>query len=86
MLHFFINFTTYRYARPAGGFARTSGDIGLLRGRFRDHLRFLVSHDRLLSEKIPQFIISAGENHFLRITDKNSRDDPLLDFAAVKLD
>ena len=29
---------------------RAAGDIGLLRGGFRDHLGVLVSHDRVLSE------------------------------------
>ena len=50
--------TTHAFGVPAAAafvvnrFRRATGDVGLLRDRFRDHLGFLVSHDRLLSEGI----------------------------------
>ena len=43
--------------RPNYRARRAAGDVGLLRGRFRDHLGFLVSHLRLLSEgDFPHFV------------------------------
>ena len=44
---------------------RATGDVGLLGTCFRNHLGFLVSHFRLLSEGFPQFVIFGGENRFL---------------------
>ena len=68
----------------AGGkcrrFLRAAGDVGLLRDRFRDHLGFLVSHDKApfrgdlphcggIGPPIPQRVVFPPRKPFPRITD-----------------
>ena len=58
--------------RTAIRISRAAGDVGLLRGGFRDHLGFLVSHDWLLSEGI-SLILFLSETRRGNFSPKQTR-------------